>query len=126
MIRGRMAQGICFPAITAIVASGIATDPVTAPLTRRGMWLFGLGVEGPHVVRCERGEHRVDALDPAQRFLERIEARYRGGLAWSIRNRFLVLAGALATILVGIALYPKIGMDFLRKKYGLEAPPEKP
>ncbi len=22
----------------------IATDPVTAPLTRRGMWLFGLGV----------------------------------------------------------------------------------
>jgi len=25
-------------------ASFIATDPVTAPLTRRGMWLFGLGV----------------------------------------------------------------------------------
>ena len=22
----------------------IATDPVTAPLTRRGMWLFGIGV----------------------------------------------------------------------------------
>jgi len=22
----------------------IATDPVTAPLTRRGMWLFGLGI----------------------------------------------------------------------------------
>jgi electron transport complex protein RnfD len=22
----------------------IATDPVTAPLTRRGMWVFGIGV----------------------------------------------------------------------------------
>ena len=22
----------------------IATDPVTAPLTRRGMWIFGIGV----------------------------------------------------------------------------------
>ena len=27
-----------------ICAFFIATDPVTAPLTRRGMWLFGIGV----------------------------------------------------------------------------------
>ncbi|HEX7548366.1 MAG TPA: efflux RND transporter permease subunit, partial [Candidatus Methylomirabilis sp.] len=56
--------------------------------------------------------HRM-LLNPSQRFLERLEARYRGGLGWAIRNRFLVLAGALATILVGIALYPKIGSEMM-------------
>jgi electron transport complex protein RnfD len=27
-----------------ICAFFIATDPVTAPLTRRGMWIFGIGI----------------------------------------------------------------------------------
>jgi HAE1 family hydrophobic/amphiphilic exporter-1 len=53
------------------------------------------------------------ALDPCQRFLEGVEARYRGSLAWSIRNRFVVFAGASAVMLVGIALYPRIGSEMM-------------
>ena len=45
--------------------------------------------------------------------LERLEARYRGALGWAIRNRFTVLAAATAAILVGVALYPKIGSEMM-------------
>ena len=60
-----------------------------------------------------RGWFQRWMLDPAQRWLDRWEARYRGGLAWSLRNRFVVLAGALATILVAVGLYPKIGSEMM-------------
>jgi HAE1 family hydrophobic/amphiphilic exporter-1 len=53
------------------------------------------------------------ALDRCQRFLEGVEARYRGSLAWSIRNRFVVFAGASAVMLVGVALYPRIGSEMM-------------
>ena len=35
----------------------IATDPVTAPLTRRGMWLFGIGVGGVTILIRIVGEY---------------------------------------------------------------------
>jgi HAE1 family hydrophobic/amphiphilic exporter-1 len=42
-----------------------------------------------------------------------LEARYRTILAWSIQNRFVVVGGAVATILVGVALYPRIGSEMM-------------
>jgi HAE1 family hydrophobic/amphiphilic exporter-1 len=61
--------------------------------------------------RRSRFQHWV--LDPCQRFLEGVEARYRRSLAWSIRNRFVVFAGSLAVMFVGVALYPRIGSEMM-------------
>lgn len=102
-----MFEGIVWAIIFALLASALVSFTLTAVLAAN---LFK-----PHSEETEgqRGRFQRWALDPSQRFLERIEARYRDGLAWSIRNRFIVLAGALATILIGIALYPKIGSEMM-------------
>jgi HAE1 family hydrophobic/amphiphilic exporter-1 len=52
-------------------------------------------------------------LDPVQRVLESVEARYRASLAWALRNRIVVLGAAAATILVATALYPRIGSEMM-------------
>jgi HAE1 family hydrophobic/amphiphilic exporter-1 len=52
-------------------------------------------------------------LGPSQRGLERIEAGYRRSLGWSLRNRFAVTALALAVVLVGAALYPRLGSEMM-------------
>jgi len=102
-----MFEGIVWAIILALLSSALVSFTLTAVLAAN---LFK-----PHSEEAAHAHswfHRV-LLNPSQRFLERLEARYRGGLGWAIRNRFIVLAGALATILVGIALYPKIGSEMM-------------
>jgi HAE1 family hydrophobic/amphiphilic exporter-1 len=102
-----MFEGIVWAIILALLSSALVSFTLTAVLAAN---LFK-----PHSEEVEREHGRLQRwlLDPAQRFLERLEARYRVGLGWAIRNRFVVLAGAIATILVGIALYPKIGSEMM-------------
>ncbi len=102
-----MFEGIVWAIIFALLASALVSFTLTAVLAAN---LFK-----PHSEEAAQnvGWFQRHLLNPFQRFLERTEARYRGGLAWSIRNRFVVLAGALATILIGIALYPKIGSEMM-------------
>jgi hydrophobic/amphiphilic exporter-1 (mainly G- bacteria), HAE1 family len=102
-----MFEGIVWAIILALLSSALVSFTLTAVLAAN---LFK-----PHAVEVEagRGWLQRSILDPAQRFLERLEGRYRGSLAWSIRNRFIVLAGALAVILVGLALYPRIGSEMM-------------
>jgi HAE1 family hydrophobic/amphiphilic exporter-1 len=102
-----MFEGIVWAIILALLSSALVSFTLTAVLAAN---LFR-----PHSEEAAHSQgwlHRI-LLNPSQRFLERLEARYRGGLGWAIRNRFLVLAAALATILVGIALYPKIGSEMM-------------
>ena len=102
-----MFEGIVWAIILALLSSALVSFTLTAVLAAN---LFK-----PHSEEAAHAHgwfHRV-LLNPSQRFLERLEARYRGGLGWAIRNRFIVLAGALTTILVGIALYPKIGSEMM-------------
>jgi HAE1 family hydrophobic/amphiphilic exporter-1 len=102
-----MFEGIVWAIILALLSSALVSFTLTAVLAAN---LFR-----PHSEEAAHSQgllHRI-LLNPSQRFLDRLEARYRGGLGWAIRNRFLVLAGALATILVGIALYPKIGSEMM-------------
>jgi HAE1 family hydrophobic/amphiphilic exporter-1 len=101
-----MFEGIVWAIILALLSSALVSFTLTAVLAAN---LFKPHAESEQ----ERGWLNRWLLDPSQRFLERAEARYRGGLAWAIRNRFLVLAGAIATILVGIGLYPKIGSEMM-------------
>ena len=105
-VPSRLAEGIV---ALALLASALVSFTLTAVLAAN---LFQ-----PH---AESEAHRSwlerRALDPTQRFLERVEARYRTTLAWSFRNRFAIFAGALAVILVGLSLYPRTGSEMSSMK----------
>ncbi|MEK7715904.1 MAG: efflux RND transporter permease subunit, partial [candidate division NC10 bacterium] len=102
-----MFEGIVWPIIFGMLASAIVAFTLTPALAAN---LFA-----PHAEAGARRPGRVQrwALDPSQRFLGWLDARYRTSLAWSIRNRFVVFAGALAVILAGFALYPRIGSEMM-------------
>jgi HAE1 family hydrophobic/amphiphilic exporter-1 len=100
-----MFEGIVWAIILALLSSALVSFTLTAVLAAN---LFR-----PHVAGAHRSMLERRLLDPVQRALERTETRYRASLAWSIRNRFAVFAGALAVILVGVALYPKIGSEMM-------------
>ncbi len=100
-----MFEGIVWPIVFALLASAVVSFTLTPLLAAH---LFGPHGDGTRASRLQRW-----VLDPSQRLLDRLETRYRGGLGWALRNRFLVLAGAVATILVGVALYPRIGSEMM-------------
>jgi HAE1 family hydrophobic/amphiphilic exporter-1 len=102
-----MFEGIVWAIILALLSSALVSFTLTA--------LLAATLFAPHAEEAarRRGAFQRWLLDPFQRFLERVEARYRASLVWSIRNRFGVLAGAVAVILVGVALYPKIGSEMM-------------
>jgi HAE1 family hydrophobic/amphiphilic exporter-1 len=102
-----MFEGIVWAIILALLASALVSFTLTALLAAH---LFK-----PHTAEAgaRQGLFQRWLLGPAQRFLERLEARYRNSLVWSIRNRFVVLSGAIAVILVGVALYPGIGSEMM-------------
>ena len=102
-----MFEGIVWAIVLALLASALVSFTLTALLAAH---LFA-----PYRGEAEarRSWFQRRALDPVQRALERLEARYRTGLAWSIRNRFVVFVGATAVILVGVALYPRIGSEMM-------------
>src|SRR5262245_18797392 len=89
-----MFAGIVWAIIFALLASALVSFTLTALLAAH---LFR-----PHKEEAARRPGRLDrwVLGPAQRELERLEGRYRGGLGWALRNRFTVLAGSIAIILV--------------------------
>jgi hydrophobic/amphiphilic exporter-1 (mainly G- bacteria), HAE1 family len=101
-----MFEGIVWAIILALLASALVSFTLTAVLAAN---LFA-----PRDAETARSGWLARwLLDPFQRFIERLEGRYRTSLAWSIRNRFGVLAGAIAIVLVGIALYPRIGSEMM-------------
>ncbi len=102
-----MFEGIVWPIIFGMLASALVSFTLTPVLAAR---LFALHREG-----AERSQSRLQRwlLGPAQSFLDGLETRYRASLSWSIRNRFVVFTGALAVVLIGIALYPRIGSEMM-------------
>ncbi len=102
-----MFEGIVWAIILALLSSALVSFTLTALLAAH---LFAPYRED---AEARRSWLQRRALDPVQRGLEGLEARYRTGLAWSIRNRFVVLVGATAVILVGVALYPRIGSEMM-------------
>ncbi len=102
-----MFEGIVWAIILALLASALVSFTLTSLLAAH---LFK-----PYSEETARARSWFErrALDAFQRFLERLEGRYRGGLGWAIRNRFVVLTGAAALIFVGVALYPRIGSEMM-------------
>jgi HAE1 family hydrophobic/amphiphilic exporter-1 len=102
-----MFEGIVWPIIFTLLASAFVSFTLTALLAANLFKPYQPESAGART----RLERRV--IDPWQRGLERLEGRYRGALGWCLRNRFTVLAAATATILAGLALYPKIGSEMM-------------
>jgi len=102
-----MFEGIVWAIMLALLASALVSFTLTALLAAHLFDRRGAGAEGQKAWF----ERRV--LDPVQRVLERLETGYRAGLGWSVRNRFVVLAGAVTVILIGVALYPRIGSEMM-------------
>jgi len=101
-----MFEGIVWAIILALLASALVSFTLTPVLAAN---LFA-----PHSAEGRRrGRFQRWVLDPALQFFDGLEGRYRASLAWSIRNRFVVFAGAAAVILVGVALYPRIGSEMM-------------
>ncbi len=102
-----MFEGIVWPIIFALLASALVSFTLTA--------LLAANLFRSHEAQAFAGRSWLErlVLEPCQRFFEGLEARYRGALGWGLRNRFTVLCAALATILVGVALYPKIGSEMM-------------
>ncbi len=102
-----MFEGIVWPIIFALLASALVSFTLTP--------LMAAHLFAPHQAGAaeRRSWLELRLLDPFQRFLGRVEERYRGALGWAIVNRFTVLGGAVALILVGIALYPRIGSEMM-------------
>ncbi|HSL51628.1 MAG TPA: efflux RND transporter permease subunit, partial [Candidatus Deferrimicrobiaceae bacterium] len=102
-----MFEGIVWAIVLALLASALVSFTLTALLAAHLFTPYREEAEAP------RSWFQRRVLDPVQRVLDRLEARYRAGLAWSIRNRFVVFTGATAVILVGVALYPRIGSEMM-------------
>jgi HAE1 family hydrophobic/amphiphilic exporter-1 len=100
-----MFEGIVWAIILALLASALVSFTLTALLAAH---LFK-----PHDEDAARGWFDRRLLDPAQRFFQGLDNRYRESLVWSLRNRFAVLAGATAIIVIGVGLYPKIGSEMM-------------
>ena len=102
-----MFEGIVWAIILALLASALVSFTLTA--------LLAANLFAPHAEEAARRRGFLSRwlLDPSQRALERLESGYRRSLAWAITNRFVVLGGAVATILVGVALYPRIGSEMM-------------
>jgi len=101
-----MFEGIVWTMILAQLASALVAFTLAPVLAG---FLFT-----PHTAAAEGRRSLLGrVLDPVQHVLAGVEARYRRSLAWSLRNRLAVFAGALATVLVGVALYPRIGSEMM-------------
>ena len=101
-----MFEGIVWAIILALLSSAVVSFTLTA--------LLAATLFRPHADEAgSRGWLNRWLLDPSQRALDRLEARYRGSLAWSLRNRLAVTAVVAAITLAGLALYPKIGSEMM-------------
>ena len=52
-------------------------------------------------------------IDPFQRGLSWLEERYGNLIAWTLRNRFAVVSGAIASVIVGFGFYGFIGTEMM-------------
>jgi len=97
-----MFSGIVWPIIVALLVSMIVSFTLT-PLM------------AAHIMKpAAHGKSRLDRLlAHSVRLLERLESGYRRALSWSLNNRGLVIAIAVTTIILGLAIYPFLGSEMM-------------
>ncbi len=104
-----MFVGLVWPIIFALLASLLVSVTLTPLLAA---YLFQRADRrSPFRTRLDGAVSRV--LRPARAALRKLDAAYRRGLAWSLENRGLVLAGAALLTYLGISLLPFIGQEMM-------------
>ncbi|MHB8199148.1 MAG: efflux RND transporter permease subunit [Vulcanimicrobiaceae bacterium] len=104
-----MFVGLVWPIVFALLASLLVSVTLTPLLAA---YLFQQKeLRSPFRTRLDGAVTRV--LRPARVGLRKVDAAYRRGLAWSLDNRGMVLAGAALLTYVGISLLPFIGQEMM-------------
>lgn len=100
-----MFVGLAYPIIFGLIASFIVSLTLTALLSSRLL---------KHTGSSERrnGFQRL-VIGPLQASLERMDSRYERLIRLLLRNKFLVVAGAICTIIVGFGFYNFIGSEMM-------------
>lgn len=104
-----MFVGLVWPIILGLISSFIVSLTLTALLAAKFL--------KPHQETQEEPEKRLWLYrwvsDPFQRFLDKLENRYGRVVNWSLANRFIVVAFAVVTILIGGGFYHFIGSEMM-------------
>ncbi|MGE0201550.1 MAG: efflux RND transporter permease subunit [Candidatus Melainabacteria bacterium] len=101
----QMFVGLVWPIILANSSSFFVEMTLTPLLTNKFLRLPDPTKERPWVYRA--------LIDPFQRFMEKVEANYKGMVGWSLRNRFTVVAATMASIIIGWGFYNFIGSEMM-------------
>ena len=100
-----MFVGLAYPIIFGLIASFFVSLTLTALLASKLL---------KHDTAPERrGIFQRRILDPIQVRLERFDTRYQRVVLFLLANKFLVIAGAACTIIVGFGLYNFIGSEMM-------------
>ena len=100
-----MFVGLVYPIIFGLIASFLVSLTLTAVLTAR--LLTEADANGRGGVFSRR------VLGPVQRSLGRLDARYERLVRGLLRNKFLVVAAAACTVVVGFGFYNFIGSEMM-------------
>jgi HAE1 family hydrophobic/amphiphilic exporter-1 len=107
----QMFVGLVWPIILGLIASFIVSLTLTALLCAK---FLKPHAETEAILRSRRRPWMFRRIvDPFQRWLDKGEARYGKLVRWSLANRFTVIVGALASIILGFGFYNFIGSEMM-------------
>jgi hydrophobic/amphiphilic exporter-1 (mainly G- bacteria), HAE1 family len=106
----QMFEGLVWPIILGLLASFLVSLTLTAVLAEK-------------MLRARREDQissnplaaflRTRILDPFDRGLKHLEAKYAECIAWMLEHRFINMARILATIIIGFTFYNFIGSEMM-------------
>jgi hydrophobic/amphiphilic exporter-1 (mainly G- bacteria), HAE1 family len=100
-----MFVGLAYPIIFGLIASFIVSLTLTALMASRLL------------TNADGVEHRTwfqkQALMPIQAWFEKVDSRYERLVRLVLRNKFVVIAAAICTIIVGFGFYSVIGSEMM-------------
>jgi HAE1 family hydrophobic/amphiphilic exporter-1 len=100
-----MFVGLIYPIIFGLIASFFVSLTLTAVLASRLLTHADLLAKRNAFQRC--------VLDPVQHWLSHLDNRYEALVRTMLRNKFLVVAAAVCTIIVGFGFYHFIGSEMM-------------
>jgi HAE1 family hydrophobic/amphiphilic exporter-1 len=101
----QMFVGLVWPIMLANTTSFFVEMTLTPILCHRFLRIPEEGKKRPWVNRA--------ITDPFDRFMNRVENRYKGLVGWSLQNRFTMVAITLASIILGWGFYNFIGSEMM-------------
>lgn len=101
----QMFVGLVWPIILGNTASFFVELTLTPIIASRFLRLPPPASQRPLIYR--------KVIDPIQRGIAKTESKYGDVVAWSLRNRFVVLCAAIASIIVGFGFYQFIGTEMM-------------